>query len=242
MRTLLLLCFLTTLAPGAFAQPDPKTMDNYVFTLIWSRADRRTTTKEEGERIQGAHMAHIEVMSKQGALVAAGPIVSANPRLRGIFIFHASMDQAKELANTDPTVKEGLLDMELHPFYSLKGIGEPFKAWRAANPEAAVKMVTYQLGLFRRGPNMAGASPADLKTLQKEHLENVAESIRRGKMVLAGPMTDGGDLMGIGVFATTLEEAKAITEKDALVSRGIMKVEWYSWMAAEGTFPAVAEK
>ena len=230
-------CLLATVVPCAFAQFDPKTMDNYVFTLIWSRTDRRTTTKEEGERIQGAHMAHIEAMAKQGSLVAAGPAFAKDSRLRGIFIFHLSMDQAKDFANADPAAKEGLLEMESHPWLAYKGIGEPYKLWRAANPDAQVKMVTYQLALLRRGPNAAGTSRDEMEKLEKQHLDGLERNHRSGKIVAAGPMVDRGDLTGIVVFATSADEAKAILEKDAFVSRGMIKVDWYSWMAADGSFP-----
>jgi uncharacterized protein YciI len=236
-KTRTLLAALALFTTGAFAQPDPKTMDNYVFTLIWARPDRPTLSKEENAKIMEGHMAHIGSMAEQGALVAAGPANAPGSRLRGIFVFKAPMAQAKELANADPTVKQGIFEMESHPWYSYKGIGEPYKAEHAADPNAKTKMVTYQLGLFRRGPNMATTKPEDLAAYGKEHLAAIAAQRRLGKILCAGPITDGGDLAGIGVFATTIEEAKAFVEKDAFVSRGIMKVDWYTWYAAEGSFP-----
>ncbi|MEO8028167.1 MAG: YciI family protein, partial [Bryobacteraceae bacterium] len=222
---------------SAFAQPDPATMDKYVFTFIWSRADRRATTNEEGNRIQAAHMAHIESMAKDGPLVAAGPIVSKTPRLRGIFIFHSSLEQAKELAAADPTVKEGLLEMESHPWYSYKGIGEQYKTWRAANPDGQVKMATYQLAVLRNGPKFGTASAPDMQKWQMEHLANIAAAHRAGKLVLAGPMLDKSDIRGIGVLTVGADEAKALFANDPFVVNGMMTIDWYSWMAAEGSFP-----
>jgi len=241
MRTLLAALFLISFAPGSFAQPDPKTMDNYVFTLIWARTDKRETTKEEDRKIMAAHMAHIGAMAEQGALVAAGPANAPMARLRGIFVFRAPMETAKELANADPTVKEGQFQMEFHPWYSYKGIGETYRAEHAANKDAKTRMVAYQLALLRRTATFAGAKPEDLKTFTREHLEGISANHRAGKIVCAGPITDGGDLAGIGVFATSLDEAKAILDKDAFVSRGLMKVDWYTWYAADGTFPPVGK-
>ncbi len=237
MRTLLASFLL--LSSSAFAQPDPKTMDNYVFTLIWSRTDAPTLSKEDSGRIMEGHMAHIQAMADEGALAAAGPANAPLSRLRGIFVFKAGMAKAKELADADPTVKNGLFTMESHPWYSYKGIGETYKAEHAANPNAKTKMVAYQLALFRRGPNMAATKPEDMASYAKQHLDGITANHRAGKILLAGPVTDGGDLAGIGVFATTLDEAKAILEKDAFLSRGIMKVEWFTWYAAEGSFPPV---
>jgi len=234
MRTLLSALALFTTA--AFAQPDPKTMDNYVFTLIWAKPDAKELTKEENQKLMVGHMAHIESMAKEGSLVAAGPANSPGSRLRGIFVFRAPMEKAKELANADPTVKGGVFELDSHTWYSYKGIGEPYKTWRAANPDGKVKMATYQLAIFKKGPR-GDATPADLQKYAQEHLAGIAEGRKAGKIVCAGPVQDSSKIAGIGVFATSLDEAKAILEKDAFVSRGIMTVEWYSWFAAADTFP-----
>ncbi len=231
MRILAASFFLfPTLVP---AQPDPKTMDNYVFTLIWSKPDHRTTTKEEGDRMQAAHMAHIESMSKQGDLAAAGPANAPGSRLRGIFVFRTPIEKANELSNADPTVKEGLLEMESHPWYSYKGIGDVYKN----GPDASFKMATFQLALIRKGPNVSSASPEEMKAYAKQHQAGIAENRRLGKMVCAGPILDGGDLVGISVFATSAEEAKAIFDKDPFIAKGIMKIDWYTWYAGDKTFP-----
>lgn len=235
-------CSLTLFAAGALAQPDPSMTEQYVFTLIWSRPDRKATAKAEGERIQGAHMAHIQSMAKQGALVAAGPIVSPNARLRGIFVFRVPLDQAKELANADPTVKEGLIEMESHPWYSYKGIGEPYKAWRAANPEAKDKMVANQLVVLRKGPNWDLGSASEKQAWRKEHLARIEEMRQAGKILVAGPFMDNSDIRGVLVYATTADEAKAHIEEDPFVKSGFMKMEIYSWLTAEGTFPPAPSK
>jgi uncharacterized protein len=55
-----------------------------------------------------------------------------------------------------------------------------------------------------------------------------------GKLLVAGPFMDGGDLRGMFVFRVeTLEEAKALAEQDPAVKAGRLVIEWHPWFAAK---------
>jgi hypothetical protein len=55
-------------------------------------------------------------------LVVAGPF-GDNGALRGIFVFRVgSLEEARELAATDPAVKAGRLALQIHPWVVPDGI------------------------------------------------------------------------------------------------------------------------
>ena len=75
------------------------------------------TDKAEEDRPQSEHMKNINKMAEDGKLVIAGPFMD-NQSLKGIYIFDVrTLEEARELTSTDPAVKAGVLEMELHPWY-----------------------------------------------------------------------------------------------------------------------------
>ena len=67
--------------------------------------------------LQRAHMDNIGKLAEAGKLVLAGPFFG-NDDLRGIYIFDVqSIEEAKELTETDPAIKAGSLIMDLKEWY-----------------------------------------------------------------------------------------------------------------------------
>ena len=65
-------------------------------------------------------------------------------------------------------------------------------------------------------------------------MENIRKMGATGKLLIAGPFVDGGDLRGLFIFrVATLEEAKALAKQDPAVKAGRLVLEWHPWFAAK---------
>jgi len=105
----------------------------------------------------------------------------------------------------------------------------------SAAPEVAgYEMTTYQVAFLRKGPAWTPGGTPELQKLQEAHLAHIRSMGASGKLLVAGPFSDGGDLRGMFVFRTeTLEEAKALAEQDPAVKAGRLILEWHPWFAAK---------
>ena len=98
-------------------------MKKYVMAFL-KRGPNKPKDAAEGERLQAAHMANITRMATEGKLLVAGPFLD-NGDLRGIYIFNVeTVAEAEALTSTDPSVKAGVLAMELHPWYGSAALQE----------------------------------------------------------------------------------------------------------------------
>jgi len=96
------------------------------------------------------------------------------------------------------------------------------------------EMTTYQVGFLKKGPAWTPGETPELQELQKAHLAHIQKMGKSGKLLVAGPFTDGGDLRGMFIFRVeTLEEAKALAEQDPAVKAGRLVIEWHPWFAAK---------
>jgi uncharacterized protein YciI len=108
--------------------------------------------------------------------------------------------------------------------------------WKAGEPP--VEMATYYLVMLVKGPQWTPEASPALEQLQKDHLAHLRKLALSGKMVLAGPLTDGGTIRGLCVFkAASLEEARAFEDADPAVKAGRLAVEVHPWMVQKGILP-----
>lgn len=91
-------------------------MKKYVIAFL-KRGPNRTDDEKKAAELQKAHMDNINRLAEEGKLVMAGPFFGDGD-LRGLYIFDVqSIDEARELTNTDPAIKAGSLEMELMEWY-----------------------------------------------------------------------------------------------------------------------------
>ena len=105
----------------------------------------------------------------------------------------------------------------------------------AAEQGPAYEMAHYVAGFLRKGPNWSAAETPESRAIQEGHLANIRRMADAGKLVVAGPLTDGGDLRGMLIFRnTTPEEAKALVASDPAVKSGRLVLELHPWLAGAG--------
>ncbi|KAF0153024.1 MAG: hypothetical protein FD143_464 [Ignavibacteria bacterium] len=142
MRRLLFVTFcflfsLTTLAQSKNAQYDSTLakslgadnygMKNYVFVIL-KTGPAVIEKKETRDSLFAGHMKNINRLVDANKLIAAGPFGKNDLKYRGLFILDVkTIEEAKELVNTDPAVAAKIFDVELIPWYGSAALKEYLK-------------------------------------------------------------------------------------------------------------------
>jgi uncharacterized protein YciI len=96
------------------------------------------------------------------------------------------------------------------------------------------EMTTYYVGFLYRGPKWTAEQTAETQALQQAHMANIQKMAQAGKLLLAGPFTDGGDLRGIYIFSVgSMTEAQELAATDPAVKAGRLRLEFHPWYAAK---------
>ncbi len=91
-------------------------------------------------------------------------------------------------------------------------------------------MAQYFVGVIYRGEKWSPQLTEEVTELQKAHLANIGRLAEDGKMVLAGPFGDNGEMRGLFFFdVKTMEEAEALVNSDPAVKAGRLRVELHPW-------------
>ena len=136
---LLIICFLITASLHSQTKPASIAKDTlqyeqfesvegdstYVmkkyFLLTYLKGPNRDQAKEETEKIQSQHLAHMDELSQKKKICIAGPY-GHDGKERGIIIFNAyTIEEAERLAKIDPAIQAGRLTYTLHPIWLAKG-------------------------------------------------------------------------------------------------------------------------
>jgi len=90
-------------------------------------------------------------------------------------------------------------------------------------------MKSYVLAFLKSGPNQS-ADSLERARLQRAHLDNISRLAEEGKLVLAGPFLDEGEIRGIYIFdVPSLEEAETLTRSDPAIQAGSLVMELHPW-------------
>ena len=140
MKTLLSFITLLTFSNLIFAQSDAKIFNkkladslnadqrgmktHMLVILKTGPKDKEITDKEKRSELFKGHFSNMEAMEKAVKLKLAGPFATKNSlQYRGIFLLDVKTeDEAKTLLQNDPTIKNGILECEILPWYGSAAI------------------------------------------------------------------------------------------------------------------------
>lgn len=108
-----------------FDYVDEKTNDTIImqqyFIAFLKKGSVRNQNEEEANQLQSEHLAHLGKMYELGYADISGPF-GDDGDIRGITIYNVpTLKIADSLANSDPMVKAGRLEIEIHPWWAGKG-------------------------------------------------------------------------------------------------------------------------
>lgn len=92
-------------------------MRSYILVIL-KTGPAKIENKDTLNLLFKGHMDNISRLADEGKLVIAGPFVKNDNQFRGIFILNAkNIEEAKEMVNTDPTIKRGIFDVDFYNWY-----------------------------------------------------------------------------------------------------------------------------
>jgi uncharacterized protein len=97
-------------------------LDRYSFVLLRRGPRADEFSEEELEALQAAHLGHLDEMRRRGVLAAAGPF-SEQPdeTLRGFCLYTVELEEARALAESDPSVQAGRMGVDVFNWWTQKG-------------------------------------------------------------------------------------------------------------------------
>jgi hypothetical protein len=103
-------------------------MKKYVLVIL-KTGSNKTTDKPLIDSCFTGHLSNIGRLIELGKLIVAGPLGKNVNSYRGIFILNVtSLEEAKELLQTDPAIREKLLEAELFDWYGSAALPEYLEA------------------------------------------------------------------------------------------------------------------
>lgn len=118
-------------------------------------------------------------------------------------------------------------------------VGSSAQEAKATAPATAAapkfEMTTYYFVMLIRGPNAGTGTKEEAAAAQAGHMANINRLAEAGKLLVAGPFTDGGEWRGIFILkCASLEEAKELVATDPAVQAGRLIMSVHPWMTAKG--------
>ena len=90
----------------------PERFDEHTIVFLVRSPAAPEMSDEELERLQEQHLTHLRGLHRQGVLLANGPLTDqTDVRQRGVGIYRLPLAEALELANADPMVRAGRLEV-----------------------------------------------------------------------------------------------------------------------------------
>lgn len=93
----------------------------------------------------------------------------------------------------------------------------------------------YFFVILKKGPHRDQDS-AMAAQIQKGHIDSINKLAAAGKLNVAGPFLDEGEMRGIFIFdSSSEEEVRSFVDNDPAVKAGRLVYEIHPWMTQKGT-------
>jgi uncharacterized protein YciI len=97
-------------------------LESFALVLLHRAPRAGDFSPAERERLQTAHLAHVDAMARPGKLVAAGPFSDQQDEsLRGLCFYRCGLDETRDLAEGDPSVQAGRIAVDVMTWWTPKG-------------------------------------------------------------------------------------------------------------------------
>jgi uncharacterized protein YciI len=205
-------------------------MTTYYLALFVTAPNAPAANAPGRDTVFGDHVARLLKLIGDGTLAAAGPF-GDDGRVRVIDVVTAATQaEAETVLKDDPAVKAGYLAVEIHPWYAAKNIMKP--------ATDIAQMDTYYFTFLRRGPKSTKERTPETEKIQEAHMGHIREMAAAGKLVLAGPFAEDGDLRGVFIFkVASIDEARALADADPAVKAGRLVADVHPWHVPRGALP-----
>ncbi len=100
----------------------PDRFDEQTIVFLVRPANAPELSEEELDRLQVEHLTYLRNLQRRGVLLANGPLAEqTDDRLRGISIYGLPLAEALEIANADPMVRAGRLEIHGARWWTAEG-------------------------------------------------------------------------------------------------------------------------
>jgi uncharacterized protein YciI len=97
-------------------------MDQYTLVMLRRGPRAFEFSEEELDELQTQHIAHLDSLREQGVLLVGGPFSDQpDETLRGMSIYSVGPDEARRLAESDPSVQAGRMAVEIMTWWTKPG-------------------------------------------------------------------------------------------------------------------------
>lgn len=191
----------------------------YTIVFLHKRTDLTPLTKEESSRLMEGHMGNINLLAKEGKLLAAGPFEGGG----GLFIMNStSKEEIKKWLQPDPGIKAERWHVEMLPymprFRSVCPVKEPYT------------MVSYTF--IRYDAIVSKFTAGSYPEIMKRHNEYLAQLIKTGNVITEAIFNekDGGILIMQG------DVQSDVLQMDPAVQEGLIDLQVKKLFIAKGSF------
>ena len=100
--------------------------------------------------------------------------------------------------------------------------------------EPQFKLVKFHMVLLKKGPKWTATATKETEQMHQAHVAHVISLLENGKAVLAGPLSDDGEIRGIYILRTeSADEARNWVNSDPAVVSGNLIAEIHPWLAED---------